>query len=317
MTQRSSSEPDKPGSALRAVLGGLGCAIALGANDPVLARMAEQAGFPVIYVSGSGAASTVGGLADVGLFSYKEMLDHAQHVVAATSTPTLCDIDTGYGNATQVARTVREYDGCGAAGVHLEDQTFPKRCGQTSGTTVVPAAEMCSKLYAAKDAQRSDEFVVIARTDAREPEGLDGVIKRCRAYAAAGADAIFPEALRDKDELRAVRESLDPEIPLVIDVPEWGKSPMFSVAELNCAGFALAIYAVSARRVMLRAAEQFLDFLQREGTQAGWIDRMMSRDELDALVGLPQIRVNENALVRRGEHAAEVSGFAPSSDGPS
>ncbi len=282
------------GARLRSVLAQPGCALAIGAHDPVVAMLVERAGAPVVYVSGSGTSTTVAGFPDVGLVSFSEMLDHARYVIAATSLPAFCDIDTGYGNATNVARTIREYEAIGAAGVHLEDQLAPKRCGQTMGATLVPVEEMQQKLYAAKSAQRDSDFVVIARCDARQCEGLDALVERCRAYVAAGADAIFPEALLDHGEFVHVREQLD--VPLVIDLPEWGRTPAMGLDELERTGFDLGIYAVSALRVALGAVRSFISDLVEQRTQESWLERMMSRADLDELLGLPDIREREQAL---------------------
>ena len=288
-----------PGARFREILSSPGCAMAAGAYDPAVARLVERAGFPMVYVSGSGSATAVTGFTDVGLISFKEMLDNARNIIAVTSLPTLCDVDTGNGNVINVKRTIREYEQVGAAGVHMEDQTFPKRCGQTAGATLVGVDEMCAKIYAAKEAQQSDDFVLVVRTDARQCEGLDAVVERSRAYVAAGCDAIFPEALLDSDEFRRLREDL-PGVPLVIDVPEWGRSPTMTIAELEDWGFDLGIFAISAMRVALGAVRAFFADLQAEKTQRGWIDRMMTRADIDELLGLPHIREEEERLLALG-----------------
>jgi 2-methylisocitrate lyase-like PEP mutase family enzyme len=287
-----------PGARFREILAAPGCAMAVGAYDPSVARLVEGAGFPMVYVSGSGSSTAVTGFTDVGLISFKEMLDNARNVIQATTLPTLCDIDTGNGNMINVKRTIREYEQIGAAGVHIEDQTFPKRCGQTAGASIIPVDEMCAKIYAAKEAQRNDEMVVIVRTDARQCEGMDAVIERGRAYVAAGADALFPEALLTPDEFRRAREELD--VPLVIDVPEWGRSPTMTIAELEEWGWDLGIFAISAMRVALGAVRSFFADLHDERTQRGWIERMMTRAEVDALLGLPEIREDEIRLAEIG-----------------
>jgi 2-methylisocitrate lyase-like PEP mutase family enzyme len=282
------------GAEFRRILAKPGCAIAAGAYDPAVAKLVERAGLPVVYVSGSASSTAVSGFPDVGLLTFSEMLDNARHVVNATSLPTLCDVDTGYGNVTNVARTIREYEAMGAAGVHIEDQTFPKRCGQTAGATIIDTAEMQAKIYAAKEAQAADDFVLIVRTDARQCEGFEATIERSRAYVEAGADAIFPEALLTADEFRQCREALD--VPLVIDVPEWGRSPTMTIDELTEWGFDLGIYAISALRVALGAVRAFYADLAAERTQKSWIDRMMTRAEMDDLLGLTAIRENEERL---------------------
>jgi methylisocitrate lyase len=282
------------GAEFRRILAEPGCAIAAGAYDPAVAKLVELAGLPVVYVSGSGSSTAVAGFPDVGLLTFSEMLDNARHVINASSLPTLCDVDTGYGNVTNVARTIREYEAIGAAGVHIEDQTFPKRCGQTAGATIIDTGEMQAKIYAAKKAQADDDFVLIVRTDARQCEGFEATIERSRAYIEAGADAIFPEALLTADEFRQCREALD--VPLVIDVPEWGRSPTMTIDELSEWGFDLGIYAISALRVALGAVRAFYADLAGERTQKSWIDRMMTRAEMDDLLGLSAIRENEERL---------------------
>src|SRR5262249_9208219 len=211
----------------------------------------------------SGSSTGVGGFPDVGLLTFSELLDNARHVINATSLPTLCDVDTGYGNVTNVARTIREYEAIGAAGVHIEDQTFPKRCGQTAGATLIPVEEMVAKIYAAKEAQRDDAFVLMVRSDARQVEGLDGLIRRCRLYRNAGAAVLFPEALLNEAEFRQVSEELG-ETPLAIDIPEWGRSPTITLNELGDWGWDLGIYAISAMRVALAAVRSFFGDLATE-----------------------------------------------------
>jgi 2-methylisocitrate lyase-like PEP mutase family enzyme len=300
------------GAELRRVLAAPGCAMAVGAYDPAVAKLVERAGFPVVYVSGSGSSTAVAGFTDVGLLSFSEMRDNARHIVNTTSLPALCDIDTGFGSVTNVKRTIREFEAIGAGGVHIEDQTFPKRCGQTAGATIVEKAEMVAKIYAAKEAQQSDDFVLVVRTDARQAEGLDSLVDRSRAYVEAGADAIFPEALLEPDEFKRVREELD--VPLVIDVPEWGRSPTMTIAELEEWGFDLGIFAISPLRVALGAVRSFLGDLAAEQTQRPWLDRMMTRAELDELVGLPAIRADEERLeqlaraAEKGVHATLEGG---------
>jgi methylisocitrate lyase len=293
---------NSPGSRFRDILSKSGCAMAVGAYDPAVARLVERAGFEMAYVSGSGSATAVNGFTDVGLISFKEMLDNARNIIAATSLPTLCDIDTGNGNVMNVKRTIREYDQIGAAGVHMEDQTFPKRCGQTTGASLIPVDEMCAKIYAAKETA-DDDFVLVVRTDARQTEGMDGVIARSRMYVEAGCDSIFPEALLEPDEFRRAREEL-PGVPLIIDVPEWGRSPTMTIDELEEWGFDLGIFAISAMRVALGVVRTFLGELHEARTQRPWLDRMMTRAEIDELLGLPNIRIDEDRLLGLGAEIA-------------
>jgi methylisocitrate lyase len=284
----------KATQAFRQILHRDGCTAAVGAHDPTVAKLIEEAGFEVVCASGSSTAAVVAGLPDVGLVSFTEMLSHAHNIIAATSLPVFCDADTGFGNLTNVKRTIREYEAAGAAGLFIEDQEFPKRCGQTAGARCIPVAEMQSKVFAAKEAQLDDDFVLVARTDGRSAEGLEGAISRSVAYAKAGADAILPIGLQDPAEFRALREAVD--LPLVTDVPEWGRAPTLTLAELDDVGFQLGVFAISAMRVALHAVSAFLGDLHREGTQKAWMDRMMTRQELDALLDLPGVRADEQRV---------------------
>lgn len=288
---------------LRRVLASPECAMAVGAYDPTVAKLIELVGFPVVYASGSSASSCTIGAPDVGLASFTEVLDHARRVIRATSLPVLCDIDTGYGNVTNVIRTVREFEAAGAAGVHLEDQTFPKRSPNTVGTEVVPLAEMLAKVYAAKEAQLSDEFVLVARTDARQTEGLEGAIRRARAYRQAGADAVFPEGLRSLEEIRQFRDQVD--APLIVHIPEWGRTPLLKVEEV-IGSANIALFSVSAQRVALGAVSRFLHDLQAVGTQADWLPQMFTRASMAELLGLDGIRSDEDRLENRALLAAEL-----------
>jgi methylisocitrate lyase len=244
----------------------------------------------------------VAGYTDVGLLSYTEMLDNARHVLAATHLPTLCDIDTGFGGIANVQRAIREYEAAGAAGVHIEDQTFPKRCGQTAGASLIEVREMQAKLFAAKEAQTDPDFVLVVRTDARQAEGMDAVISRSRAYLEAGADVVFPEALLEPDEFR--RASAEIDAPLLIDVPEWGRSPTMTIDELADWGFDLGIFAISALRVALGAVREFFGDLLEQRTQREWLPRMMTRADVDALVGLPDIRKAEERYAALADQVA-------------
>jgi methylisocitrate lyase len=283
-----------PGQRLRAVLAAPGCAAAVGVHDPAVAKLADEAGFPVLCASGSSTAAVVAGLPDVGLVTFTEMLTHAANLIAATERPVLCDIDTGFGGVTNVKRTIRAYEAAGAAGVLIEDQTFPKRCGQTAGAVPIATDEMVAKIYAAKEALREGDLVIVARTDARQAEGLDGAIARSQAYLAAGADVAFPVGLLTEEEFRACRAELA--APLLTDVPEWGRAPTMTIAELQDWGWDLGVFAVSALRVALAAVREFFADLATTGTQTAWLERMASRAEMDELMGLVRVRDDERRL---------------------
>jgi len=238
----------------------------------------------------------VGGFPDVGLLTFTEMLDNARHVINATSLPTLCDVDTGYGNVTNVARTIREFEAVGAAGVHIEDQTFPKRCGQTAGATIVDTAEMQAKIFAAKEAQADDDFVLIVRTDARQCEGFDATIERSRAYIEAGADAIFPEALVNADMFRAFAKAM-PGVKLLANMTEFGRTPFFTAGEFEQMGYKMVIWPVSAFRVANKAQAKLYAMLKRDGGAQAMLDQMQTRAELYELIGYHQYEALDASIV--------------------
>jgi len=246
-----------------------------------VARLVEDLGFDAVYVSGAVLATDLG-LPDVGLTTLTEVVARAGAIARATTLPTIVDADTGFGEPLSVARTVRELEQAGLAGCHLEDQVNPKRCGHLDGQQLVGEGEMVRKLTAAVAARRDPDFLIVARTDARGVEGLDAAIRRARAYVAAGADAIFCEAFTDLDEYRAMRAAVD--VPLLANMTEFGKTPLFTVDELRAAGVALVLYPVTTWRWALCAVERGLRDLRRHGTQAGTVADMQTRGRLYELV---------------------------------
>src|SRR2546427_3233237 len=216
---------------LRALLNAPGLIIAPGAYDGLSARLVEQAGFDVVYMTGSGAANSLLGEPDLGLTTMTEMANQAVRICAATSLPVIADADTGYGGPLNVRRTVQEYERAGVAGLHIEDQVFPKRCGHFEGKQVIPVEEMVGKIRAALDARTDPNLVIIARSDAAAVEGLDAALARGHAYEDAGADALFIEAPRALDELRAIGRSFH--VPLVANMVEGGATPLQPAAELE------------------------------------------------------------------------------------
>jgi methylisocitrate lyase len=280
---------------LRTLLAGPGIVMVPGAHDALTARLAEEAGFPACYMTGSGTVAALLGLPDVGLITMPEMVMNARYLSGALSIPLICDADTGYGNAINVMRTVREYEAAGAAGLHIEDQVFPKRCGHMEGKAVIPLEEMVGKIRAAREARRDPDLVIIARTDARAVEGVDGAIRRARAYVEAGADAIFPEAPRSVEEL--ARFAAEIPGPLLANMTEFGQTPLVPAAELERLGYRLVIYPVSALRVAHRAIQELFARIKRTGSQAECLDRMAHRQALYELVGLPAIRAAESRFL--------------------
>src|SRR4051812_46753961 len=249
---------------------------------PLVAKMAERLGFRAVYLSGAALSASLG-VPDIGLVTATEFADEARRVAAATALPLLCDADTGFGEALNVERTVRLFEAAGAAGLHLEDQQMPKRCGHLSGKALVDAEAMAAKVRAAVAARRDPDFVVVARTDARGVNGFDDAVRRARLYVAAGADAIFPEALESADEFAAFAKAVP--APLLANMTEFGKSPNLDFETLAALGYRMVLYPVTALRAALAAARETLADLRRHGHQRGSIPRMLTRADLYELLG--------------------------------
>jgi methylisocitrate lyase len=258
--------------------------VAPGAHDALTARLIAAQGFPAVYLTGAGVTAAAG-IPDIGLFGLEEMVRTARLMSAAIDVPLISDADTGYGNAVNVLRTVREFEAAGAAGIHLEDQVSPKRCGHLAGKQVIPAEEMAGKLRAACAARRDPDFVIIARTDARAVEGFDAAVERGRRYRAAGADLVFPEALESLEEFAEFARRVD--APLLANLTEFGKTPTIDPRALEPLGYRVAIYPASALRVALHAMRAFLTDLPQPGAQAAWLPRMLTRRELYDLIDYP------------------------------
>jgi methylisocitrate lyase len=252
-----------------------------GAFSPLVARLVEELGFDGVYVSGAVLAADLG-LPDVGLTTMTEVGRRARQIASATALPAIVDADTGFGEPLNAARTVAELEDLGLAGCHLEDQVNPKRCGHLDGKEVVPAADMVRRLQAAVAARRDPAFLVVARSDARAVEGLDGLLERARAYVDAGADMLFPEALADEREFEAVRDAVD--VPLLANMTEFGRSKLLDTRTLADLGVNLVIYPVTGLRLAMGAVEEGLARLRDDGTQAGLLDRMQTRERLYQLL---------------------------------
>ncbi|HKB02017.1 MAG TPA: methylisocitrate lyase [Gemmataceae bacterium] len=253
-----------------------------GALNALTARLIERLGFRAVYLSG-GALSAATGVPDIGLLTLTEFADEARRLTAATSLPLLCDADTGFGEALNVERTVQVLEAAGAAGIHLEDQVFPKRCGHLSGKSLVEPEAFAAKIRAAVAARRDPAFVVIARTDARGVLGFDDAVRRAKLYLEAGADAIFPEALETADEF--ARFAREVPVPLLANMTEFGKGPLLTVAELGSMGYKMVLYPLTAFRAAMRAAAETLVLLRDQGHQRDALPRMMTRAELYELLG--------------------------------
>jgi methylisocitrate lyase len=249
-----------------------------GVPNAAMARQVERTGFDAVYVSGAGMANATAGVPDIGLLSLTEVVTLAGYVAKAVKIPAIVDADTGFGGAENVARTIRELEGAGLAGCHIEDQEFPKRCGHLAGKSLVDFEEMVGKIKAAVASRRDPDFMIIARTDARAVEGFDLAVERAGEYLAAGADAIFPEALQTAEEFRDFAKEIDR--PLLANMTEFGKSPTLTFQKLADFGYRMVIFPQSAFRVSMKASETFLAALKKAGTQSDWLDKMQARQEL-------------------------------------
>ena len=255
-----------------------------GVYDALTARIAAQVGFDVVFISGYSVSASRLGEPDFGFLTQTEMADAARAVCRVSRAPVVVDADTGYGNALNVMRTVGDLQDAGAAGLFLEDQVWPKKCGHMAGKRVVEVEEHAAKLRAAVDARGERDLFVVARTDARQPLGLDAAIERCLVYKEAGADALFVEAPQSVEELQRIAEALPP--PLVANMVERGLTPHLSRSELRQLGFSLIVCPVAALFAAARAVREVLVELRERGTTAGAIDRMLAFDDFNDLVDL-------------------------------
>src|SRR6058998_2863904 len=249
-----------------------------GVPNAAMARQVEQRGFDAVYISGAGMANATAGVPDIGLLTLTEVAQLAGYIAKAVEIPAIVDADTGFGGAESVALTIRELEAAGLAGCHIEDQEFPKRCGHLAGKSIVDVEEMVGKIKAAVGARRDPNFMIIARTDARGVEDFDRVVERASEYLAAGADAIFPEALQSAEEFRDFAKEID--LPLLANMTEFGNSPLLTFEQLADFGYRMVIFPHSAFRVSMKASERFFAALKKTGTQSDWIDRMQTRQEL-------------------------------------
>ena len=254
-----------------------------GVFNALVARMAERAGFGAVYQSGAALSAGLAAAPDVGLLTQSEFVEQGRYLAQAVGIPVISDADTGFGEALSVERTVQLYEAAGLAGLHLEDQRLPKRCGHLSGKNLVSTAEFVSRIRAAVAARRDPDFVIIARTDARGAEGLEAALERARAYIDGGADMIFPEALESREEFARFAEEI--RVPLMANMTEFGRSPLLAARELGEIGYAAVLFPVTVFRAAMRTAEQALAELAATGTQAGFLERMQTRVELYDLLG--------------------------------
>jgi len=277
MTRLVHMRKDSKAARLRELIA-QGCVMLPGVPNAGMARQVERAGFDAVYVSGAGMANATAGMPDIGLLSMTEVVTLAGYVANAVTIPAIVDADTGFGSAENVARTIRELEAAGLAGCHIEDQEFPKRCGHLAGKTLVDLEEMVGKIKAAVASRRDPNFMIIARTDARAVEDFNRAVERAGEYLAAGADAIFPEALQSAEEFRDFAKEID--LPLLANMTEFGKSPLLTFEQLADFGYRMVIFPQSAFRVSMKTSEKFFAALKKTGTQSDWIENMQTRQQL-------------------------------------
>lgn len=280
-----------PGALFRQVIAAAGNGLnknpaqLLGAVNPYCALLAEKAGAKALYLSGSGVATASYGLPDLGITSLDNVLEDVRRITAVTKLPLLVDIDTGFGSAFNIARTIREVERAGAAAVHIEDQVQAKRCGHRPGKQIVTLEEMVDRIKAAVDARTNKDFVIMARTDALANEGLEKAIERAKAYIEAGADMLFPEACYKLEDYLAFHKALSPpnfgrEVPILANITEFGQTPLFHTSELGQNGVAMVLYPLSAFRAMSQAALNVYQTILAQGTQKCVLPQMQTRAQL-------------------------------------
>lgn len=271
-----------PGQRLREAVAAEQPLQVVGTINAYHAIMATKLGFRALYLSGGGVAAASYGLPDLGMTSREDVLEDVRRITAVSDRPLLVDIDTGWGGAFNIARTIREMMRAGAAGVHIEDQVQAKRCGHRPGKAIVRQDEMVDRIKAAVDA-RDDDFVIMARTDALAAEGLEAALERCAAYVEAGADMVFPEAIASLDDYARFTTTLN--VPVLANITEFGQTPMFTTSELASAGVALALYPLSAFRAMNKAALNVYEAILHSGSQQATLGSMQTRAELYEFLG--------------------------------
>jgi methylisocitrate lyase len=277
------SESHSAGARFRAALAAEAPLQVVGAITAYAGLMAKRTGYKALYLSGGGVAANSLGVPDLGISTMEDVLTDARRIIDATQLPLLVDIDTGWGGAFNIARTIRSFERIGVAAVHLEDQVGQKRCGHRPGKEVVPKEEMVDRVKAAVDAKTDRDFVLMARTDAAAVEGIDGAIERAVAYVEAGADMIFPEAMKTLDDYRKFKAAV--KVPILANLTEFGATPFFTIDELRSANVDIALYCCGAYRAMNKAALGFYQTVRREGTQKAYVPQMQTREELYDFLG--------------------------------
>lgn len=275
----------RPTTRLRQLLAREKILVAPGAYDALVAKIIAKVGFEAIYMTGAGISYTCLGTPDIGLLTMTEMVQRAAYICEATELPVMADGDTGYGNALNVIRTVRDYERAGVACIQLEDQILPKRCGHLSGKALVSVEEMVGKIKAACDARRDPDFLIMARTDARAVEGLDAALERGHRYIEAGADILFIEAPQSKEEMERICREFHG-VPLLANMVEGGKTPLLTAGELQDIGYKIVIFPGAATRLVAKALTELMVELKAKGTTREYLERMYIFDELNEILGL-------------------------------
>jgi 2,3-dimethylmalate lyase len=291
MMEAHKKSAERPTTALRRLLQREQALMSAGVFGPMPAKLAEQAGFEAVYMAGGGTALARAGVADLGLVTLTEMVDNAAAIVRSVSVPVIADADTGFGNQLNVQRTVREYERAGVAGIHIEDQVFPKRCGQLEGKSVISLDDAVQKIRAAVDARLDPDFMIIARCDALAIEGMDQVIRRGEAYLEAGADMIFIESPRSIEEIAEIPRRLPAQH--LFNMSASGKTPTLSVDDVTRLGYRLMILPNFTTLAAIKAMAEVLEEIKRTGTVAGIVDKCATFKEFTALGGLPELQAAE------------------------
>ena len=261
---------------------GEGIVVLPGAFNGISAKLVEKAGFKAFYISGAGLVNGVAAMPDVGLLTMSEVQTQAGYIINAVNVPCIVDGDTGFGETVNVMRMVKGLEDIGAAGVHIEDQELPKKCGHLSGKKLVSPQAMAQKIASAVEARKDPDFIIIARTDARGVEDIKNAIERANIYLEAGADVIFPEALESKEEFVTFKKEVN--APLLANMTEFGKTPLITVSEFEDIGYSIVIFPLTTFRVMIKAVQDALGKLKAEGTQKDLIEKMLTRKELYELI---------------------------------
>ena len=270
--------------------------VAPGAHDALTAKIIEQVGFAAVYMTGYGQAASHLGKPDVGLLTLTEMVARAANIVEAVNVPVIADADTGFGNAVNVMRTVREYEKAGVAAIQLEDQVAPKKCGHMTGRQVVSKEEMVGKIKAAADVRNDSDFMIIARTDARTVHGIGEALERAKAYEEAGADILFVESPESVEEMKQITSSF--KVPVLANMVEGGRTPFLPVQELEKLGYDLVIFPTASTYLVTKALTRLMTTLKDTGTTASLIPEMITFEEFNNLIGLTKIREIESIYVK-------------------